>query len=81
MIFFTVFNYLLIFFQHDTTVAALLSALGLYADIPASPVYAACVMLELYKTESYYYVEIHYKDNHQMESNASTLLQLKGQFG
>nr|XP_022309376.1 lysosomal acid phosphatase-like [Crassostrea virginica] len=69
---------LYMFSGHDTTVAALLSALGLYADIPASPVYAACVMLELYKTESYYYVEIHYKDNHQMESNASTLLQLKG---
>lgn len=64
--------------QHDTTVAALLSALGLYKDIPSSPGYAACVMLELYKTENYYYVEIHYKNNHQMESNASTILKLKG---
>uniref|UniRef100_K1QGK1 Fibrillin-2 n=1 Tax=Magallana gigas TaxID=29159 RepID=K1QGK1_MAGGI len=69
---------LYMFSGHDTTVAALLSALGLYKDIPASPGYAACVMLELYKTENYYYVEIHYKNNHQMESNASTILRLKG---
>lgn len=69
---------LYMFSGHDTTVAALLSALGLYKDIPSSPGYAACVMLELYKTENYYYVEIHYKNNHQMESNASTILKLKG---
>ncbi|XP_048754443.2 lysosomal acid phosphatase-like [Ostrea edulis] len=69
---------LFMFSGHDTTVAALLSALGLYANISSSPPYTACVMLELYKTDSYYYVETHYKDNHLSDRNASRILTLEG---
>ncbi|XP_061193974.1 prostatic acid phosphatase-like [Saccostrea echinata] len=69
---------LYMFSGHDTTVAALLSALGLYKNITGSPVYAATVMLELYKKAEYYYVEIHYKDNHSTNSSASTILTLEG---
>lgn len=69
---------LYMFSGHDTTVAALLSALGLYKNITTSPVYAASVMLELYKTATYHYVEVHYKDNHSKDSNASRILKLEG---
>ena len=55
--------YKAVYFQHDTTVAALLSTLGLFKDFP-SPPYAASVLVELYEvSKGSYVVNLFYKQN------------------
>lgn len=44
---------------HDTTLTALLVTIGNYNWI--QPVYASCIMFELYEDDNKYYVEIYYK--------------------
>ena len=61
-----------IILQHDTTVAALLSAMGVFNDI--SPPYAAMAIVELYQnTSGSYFVKLYYKNS---TTNSSDMLSL-----
>lgn len=68
----------LLLFQHDTTVAALLSALGVFDD--KAPQYAATVLIDLYRDNTkpaQYEVKVYYKN--ETYGNVSHHLELPGE--
>lgn len=66
-----------IFFQHDTTVAALLSALKLYDK--KTPQYTATVIVELHQNpKGEFYVNIYHKN--VTDNDTAYLLTLPGKY-